>query len=685
MVAIVKSLFRAEEPAEEPAAVPGGDDGIRIVTEATEGSSNIEVVLPPEWKAYLDKKEEKRVASARAEHRRESIEADTTPPSPLKGHQRASEDEGCAASSGGSSTGGSSCSNSQWFSGRGESLRSLVSGAGGWELPATPLTDPLTGEQRTGRCTFGTHELTKAGTYWLLLWAENHAGDPANPERAGANVDDLAPPTDKGARIVLLRTLIVSPGPFSLRHSQVRMPQQMEPPKAGQSFGLGILSFDKFGNPLRTGGNVKLSLKTAVCPPPSPLPTQPPPMTFQHIDHLDGFHEVRITTFRAGDHQLMLSAVPTAGSSTANAADATGRVLRLRVVAAELDPSKCVLKPLGADGLAVTTTSSVSADRLRGGKGDTRRPPIALRAGQWASALLQCSDCYGNLRPAIAAIASGLQLELTEGLGSEDSLGPPLPPSQLRTEQRLNADGSIWLRYAPLGCGPRSLSIKLQSAHVVGSPLRLEVAAGAMQLRACELVGEGRSFCHQHEKANFRVLAKDGFGNQLTRGGEKFVVLIRREGNEGPADVSASVRDDCDGSYAVEYMCETIGRHYVSVHHGSADGDELPGSPFVLRCLPGSAHLASCRFVAAHHGVRALMLERDLEALDDGKERLSLGTVGAYGVKLKVQVRLRDKQGVATRMSARAAPADARTPARAAPARRSRMSSDRHGDAADRP
>jgi hypothetical protein len=90
----------------------------------------------------------------------------------------------------------------------------------------------------------------------------------------------------------------------------------------------------------------------------------------------------------------------------------------------------------------------------------------------------------------------------------------------------------------------------------------------------------------------------------------------------------------------------------VSVRHGSADGDELPGSPFVLRCLPGSAHLASCRFVAAHHGVRALMLERDLEALDDGKERLSLGTVGACGVKLKVQVRLRDKQGVATRMSA---------------------------------
>jgi hypothetical protein len=48
MVAIVKSLFRVEEPAEEPATAPGGDDGIRLVAEATEGSSSSEVVLPPE-------------------------------------------------------------------------------------------------------------------------------------------------------------------------------------------------------------------------------------------------------------------------------------------------------------------------------------------------------------------------------------------------------------------------------------------------------------------------------------------------------------------------------------------------------------------------------------------------------------------------------------------------------------
>ena len=84
------------------------------------------------------------------------------------------------------------------------------------------------------------------------------------------------------------------------------MPQQTEPPRAGQSFGLGVLAFDKFGNPMRQGGQVRLQVKQLVGPPPSTLPIQAPPMTCQHIDHLDGMHEVRLTTYRAGEHQLVL-------------------------------------------------------------------------------------------------------------------------------------------------------------------------------------------------------------------------------------------------------------------------------------------------------------------------------------------------------------------------------------------
>ena len=54
------------------------------------------------------------------------------------------------------------------------------------------------------------------------------------------------------------------------------MPHMKEPPKAGQNFGLGILAFDMFGNPIRSGGNVRLSIKQLASPPPSPSPSPSP-------------------------------------------------------------------------------------------------------------------------------------------------------------------------------------------------------------------------------------------------------------------------------------------------------------------------------------------------------------------------------------------------------------------------
>ena len=124
---------------------------------------------------------------------------------------------------------------------------------------------------------------------------------------------------------------------------------------------------------------------------------------------------------------------------------------------------------------------------------------------------------------------------------SSRSLRTPLPSSQLRSEQRLNADGSIWLRYAPLGAGPRCLHVKLNKQHVLGSPLRLDVSAGPVHPPACEVVGDGARLAHVHERHTFRIRAKDVFGNALTKGGEKYVVALERPGGSGaPIVPSAS-------------------------------------------------------------------------------------------------------------------------------------------------
>ena len=66
---------------------------------------------------------------------------------------------------------------------------------------------------------------------------------------------------------------------------QVRLqgPFQAEAPRAGSAFGLGILAFDRYSNPLRAGGNTRLQLKQLTGPPPSSHPVPPPPMMCQVI------------------------------------------------------------------------------------------------------------------------------------------------------------------------------------------------------------------------------------------------------------------------------------------------------------------------------------------------------------------------------------------------------------------
>ena len=303
-------------------------------------------------------------------------------------------------------------------------MRGLVGKAGG--LLLTPTVS-------------GDGKARKSGSYHIVVWAESHGNNPANPQLKRAPIPTTwrRRPTARRASSHV-EPLPVAPGPFSLRHSQVRMPQQTEPPRAGQSFGLGVLAFDKFGNPMRQGGTVRLQVKQLTGPVPSNLPIQPPPMTCQHIDHLDGMHEVRLTTYRAGEHQLVLTAAGQQGGNgnggaaqrvqekenaqiggttveDLKAAAAGGRILRLRVLPADLDAAKCVLKPLGdgmQGGVAGVTLPGGSgpggtSPAAGGGRSGVAAPPAlrrlappSLRAP--ASGRRRCCeapDSYGNPRP----------------------------------------------------------------------------------------------------------------------------------------------------------------------------------------------------------------------------------------------------------------------------------------------
>lgn len=216
------------------------------------------------------------------------------------------------------------------------------------------------------------------------------------------------------------------------------------------------------------------------------------------------------------------------------------------------------------------------------------------------------------------------------------------------------------IRYAPLIAGPISLTVKLNNVDVLGSPLRLEVAPGPTQLAKCRISGDGVSTCHVREKAHFTIFACDAYGNQQPRGGDRFAVELQDHAGSQPV-----MRDEGDGSYTVEYVCEKLGNHLLSLM--TADGGHhMPGSPYSIRCLPGSPFLPNCTLVSAHHGARQLSsasgpltstvsrageawLEAAVPAAHDGA--LHLGQVSACLAPLRVVVKLVDRFGVTTSMS----------------------------------
>ncbi|UPR02388.1 hypothetical protein HOP50_09g57140 [Chloropicon primus] len=100
-------------------------------------------------------------------------------------------------------------------------------------------------------------------------------------------------------------------------------------------------------------------------------------------------------------------------------------------------------------------------------------------------------------------------------------------------------------------------------------------------------------------KANFKVLAKDSYGNAIQSGGAVFKVVIQSvvlatDGinyvPDGKSTMSAVVIDNLDGSYSVDYTLQLASYYHVEVSRGS---EGIAGSPFLVRVLPGPTHAAS--------------------------------------------------------------------------------------------
>ena len=105
--------------------------------------------------------------------------------------------------------------------------------------------------------------------------------------------------------------------------------------------------------------------------------------------------------------------------------------------------------------------------------------------------------------------------------------------------------------------------------------------------------------------AQFTIIAYDGKGERVTKGGDNFTVQMRglgREAKSQPAYVRTKLTDRGDGTYMCEYRPYMTGRYSVEIR---LDDFPIKGSPFTLSVITLRPDAAQCivRGAALHHAV----------------------------------------------------------------------------------
>eukprot|EP01105_Mastigella_eilhardi_P011380 TRINITY_DN2627_c0_g3_i1.p1 TRINITY_DN2627_c0_g3~~TRINITY_DN2627_c0_g3_i1.p1 ORF type:complete len:601 (-),score=182.74 TRINITY_DN2627_c0_g3_i1:84-1862(-) len=200
-----------------------------------------------------------------------------------------------------------------------------------------------------------------------------------------------------------------------------------------------------------------------------------------------------------------------------------------------------------------------------------------------------------------------------------------------------NNDGTYSGSYQPLKPEKHTVEVVLRHPkeplyyeHIKNSPFHPQILPG-IDASKCTAQGPGV----QHDNPNvvdtfpapFTIQANDILGKKLHQGGDPFEVAVK--GPDGkPIPTPASIKDNGDGTYAVEYNPIEPGEHTVEV---TLKGKPVGESPFTVSvkagCHPESSRVGQMCFVIRAKGKDGAPLKAGGEAsalhvavLQNGKE-----------------------------------------------------------------
>ena len=125
--------------------------------------------------------------------------------------------------------------------------------------------------------------------------------------------------------------------------------------------------------------------------------------------------------------------------------------------------------------------------------------------------------------------------------------------------------------------GEYTLSVTLRGAHARGSPLRISTAASGVAPARSTAEGTGLRAAFKGVPATFALIARDAFGNRVSRGAHGYNVRVRPPLSATRAP-DVFVGELGDGTVGCEWVPTTRGRHVITVTLG---GIPIEGSDFI--------------------------------------------------------------------------------------------------------
>lgn len=241
-------------------------------------------------------------------------------------------------------------------------------------------------------------------------------------------------------------------------------------------------------------------------------------------------------------------------------------------------------------------------------------------AGEATSFTIQAVDGRG-----VARKSGGDQFEISITGPEGDS-----PHAKIRD----NAEGTYTVTWAGKHAGLYAVRVQLDGASVGGTPFNCNVLPTAIAPAQCDVQANSSSLVRAGERAEFRIIARDTFGNVRSQGGDEFAVLVRMVEGPGKTEVQAHVTEESKGFYKAAFVVKHTGVYQVLV---TAEGQPIKGVPFKCSVNSGRPDFTKCKLGGP--GLQAVRLGQPCDVLVELYDVYSNRITSALDALSDIQVR----------------------------------------------